>query len=54
MSIGKYCNPNVVSASRDMTVLEAAHLMRHNHVGDVVVVDEVEGGRRPPRLLAWI
>jgi CBS domain-containing protein len=47
MSIGKYCNPNVVSASRDMTVLEAAHLMRHNHVGDVVVVDEVEGGRRP-------
>ena len=47
MCIGKHCNPNVVSASRDTTVLEAAHLMRHNHVGDVIVVDEVDGGRRP-------
>jgi len=47
MSIGKHCNPNVVCASRDTTVLEAAHLMRHNHVGDVIVVDEVEGGKRP-------
>lgn len=47
MCIGKYCNPHVVTASRDTTVLEAAHLMRHNHVGDIVVVDEVEGGKRP-------
>jgi CBS domain-containing protein len=47
MCIGKYCNPNVVTASRDTTVLEAARLMRHNHVGDVVVVDEVDGGKRP-------
>jgi CBS domain-containing protein len=47
MCIGKFCNRNVVSASRDMTVLEAAHLMRHNHVGDVVVVDDSEGVKRP-------
>jgi len=47
MSIGQCCNPGVVSAPRDTTVLEAANLMRHNHVGDVVVVDEVDGGKRP-------
>lgn len=47
MSIGKHCNPNVVCASRDSTVLEAAHLMRHNHVGDVIIVDQVDGGVRP-------
>jgi CBS domain-containing protein len=47
MSIGQFCNKYVVTATRSTTVLEAAHLMRHNHVGDVVVVDEVEGGRVP-------
>lgn len=47
MCIGNYCNPNVVCAGRDATVLEAAHLMRHNHVGDVIIVDEVDGGKRP-------
>lgn len=51
MCIGKYCNPGVVSASRDTTVLEATHLMRHHHVGDVVIVDEVDGGRRPIGIL---
>ena len=47
MCIGKFCNPYVVSAPRETTVLEAAHLMRHNHVGDIVVVDEAEGRKRP-------
>ena len=47
MTIGHFCNPHVVTASRDTTVLEAAHLMRNTHVGDVVIVDEVDGGRRP-------
>lgn len=51
MCIGKYCNPHVVCAARDATVLEAAHLMRHNHVGDVVVVDEKDGGKRPIGIL---
>lgn len=47
MDIGSHCNRNVVCAGRDATVLEAAHLMRHNHVGDVIIVDEIEGGMRP-------
>jgi CBS domain-containing protein len=47
MCIGKFCNRNVVCAAGDSTIVEAAHLMRRNHVGDVVVVDETDGGRRP-------
>ena len=51
MTIGKFCNPHVLSVPRDTTVLEAAHLMRHNHVGDVVVADTVDGGRVPVGLV---
>ena len=47
MCIGKFCRRNVVSATRDTTIVEAAHLMRRNHVGDVIVSDETDEGRRP-------
>lgn len=47
MNIGPFCNRHVVTATRDTTVAEAAHLMRHHHVGDVVVVDELDGGNVP-------
>ena len=47
MTIGKFCIRTVVTATRDATVTEAANLMRRNHVGDVVVVDERDGGRVP-------
>jgi CBS domain-containing protein len=47
MCIGKFCNRNVVCVNRDTTVVAAAYLMRHNHIGDVIVIDEVDGGRRP-------
>ena len=47
MTIGKLCNREVVYAARDATVQSAARLMRHYHVGTVVVVDETHGGRRP-------
>ena len=47
MGIGKFCNRNVVCARRDTTIVEAAHLMRRHHIGDLVVVDEMDGGRRP-------
>ena len=51
MSIGRFCNKHVVTAARNTTVLEAAHLMRHNHVGDVLVVDDTDGGRVPVGIL---
>ncbi|MBV5316904.1 MAG: CBS domain-containing protein [Desulfobulbaceae bacterium] len=47
MPIGEFCNREVVFATRKTTVLEAAQLMRRYHVGDLVVVDEVDGKRVP-------
>ena len=47
MSISKFCNREVVCAGRDTTVIEAAALMREHHVGDVIVVDQVDGPRTP-------
>ena len=47
MSISEFCNRDVVSATRDTSVIEAAALMRQHHVGDVMVVEEVHGQRKP-------
>lgn len=47
MAIGEFCNREVVFATREMSLPEAAQLMRENHVGDLVVVDEVDGKRVP-------
>lgn len=47
MSIGEFCVRSVVCASRDTTVADAAALMRHRHVGNVIVVDQM-GDRRIP------
>jgi CBS domain-containing protein len=37
----------VVTAARDASAAEVARLMRNAHVGDVVVVDELDGRRIP-------
>jgi len=47
MAIGEFCNREVVFATREMSLPEAAQLMREYHVGDLVVVDEVAGKRVP-------
>ncbi len=47
MPIGEICNREVVIVSPDDSALEAAKLMRQNHVGSVLVVEE-RGGRRVP------
>jgi CBS domain-containing protein len=47
MPIGEFCNREVVYATRETSIPEAAQLMRQYHVGDLVVVDEVEGKRIP-------
>ena len=47
MPIGSLCNRNVVFAARDTTIADAANLMRHQHVGDVVVIDKVDGQHLP-------
>ncbi len=40
MSVGQYCNREVVIAPQDMSIKAAARLMRERHVGDLVVVEE--------------
>lgn len=47
MSIGEFCNREVVFATREMSLPEVAQLMREYHVGDLVVVDEIDGVRVP-------
>jgi len=47
MAIGEICNREVIVVAPETTIGEAARLMRQHHVGDVVVVTE-EGGRRKP------
>jgi len=47
MAIGEICNREVVIVAREAPVSEAARLMRQYHVGDLVVVDELAGLRRP-------
>jgi CBS domain-containing protein len=47
MPIGDVCVRDVVVAGRGTTAREAAKLMSENHVGNVVVVEDI-GGRRVP------
>ena len=42
MTVGEFCNREVVIAERQTTIVEAAKLMRKYHVGDLVVVDRRE------------
>lgn len=42
MLLKEVCTANVVCCGPHITVLQAASLMRHRHVGDLVVVDEPE------------
>lgn len=43
MTIGELCNREVAYTARDTTVQAAAKLMRHYHVGTLVVIDEIAG-----------
>jgi CBS domain-containing protein len=47
MTIGKFCNREVIIAEKNCTVAEVAKLMRHHHVGDVVIVN-TNGDRAIP------
>ena len=47
MNVGEVCNRNVVVTHRATPLAEAARIMRENHVGSIVVVDE-DAGRRVP------
>jgi predicted transcriptional regulator len=40
MSIGEFCNREVVFATKEMGLAEAAQLMRQYHVGDLCILKE--------------
>lgn len=51
MSVREYCNRSVITVAGGESVLSAARLMREKHVGDVVVVEQREGGVYPQGML---
>jgi CBS domain-containing protein len=51
MTVGEACTRDVIVTKPNATVIEAARLMKMYHVGDVVVVEEREGGRTPVGIL---
>jgi len=51
MNIGKICSHNVVAADAETSVLEGARLMRHNHVGSLVVTKQEGQGARPAGMI---
>ena len=48
MPIGEICTRETVFTTRETTVATAARLMRHHHVGALVVVEQMNGGKRVP------
>jgi len=47
-AIASICNRSVAFTTRDTTVAAAAKLMRHGHIGSLVVVEQMNGGKRIP------
>jgi CBS domain-containing protein len=47
MKVGEICTVQTIYCKRDETVQGAALLMRKNHVGDLVVVEQPNGERIP-------
>ena len=51
MQVGEVCNRDVVIIDRNDPISNAAKLMRHHHVGNVVVVEERGDERFPVGML---
>ena len=47
MPITEFCIRDGVCGSRGTSVADAAALMRHRHVGNVIVIDQIDGKRVP-------
>ena len=47
MRIGELCTRDVVFCRRDTSAVGVADLMRKGHVGDLLVIDELDGERVP-------
>lgn len=47
MLVREVCTPEAVLCRPETSALEAARLMRHKHVGDLIVVDDPDDERTP-------
>jgi CBS domain-containing protein len=47
MQIGHICTKNTVTCSAETSVIDAARMMRKNHVGTLIVVEEINGMLTP-------
>jgi CBS domain-containing protein len=47
MLLKEICTPDAVSCAADRSALHAARLMREHHVGDVIVLEDVESDLSP-------
>ncbi len=44
MTIGSHCKHIVITAAKDTSVFDVAKLMKKHNIGNIVVVDETNGG----------
>ena len=51
MTVGKFCNREVIVAEKENTIAEVAKLMREHHVGDIIIVDANGGQAKPVGIL---
>ena len=51
MNAGELCNRQVITATRDMNISEAAQLMRDCHVGSLVVIENRDNRVEPVGIL---
>lgn len=51
MSIGKLCRGEVVIAPKDMSVHEAAKLMKQHNIGDIIVIHKKDNNIEPIGIL---
>lgn len=48
MSIGHVCEGNVITVKKDAAIHEAAKLMKKNHIGTVVIVNQEAANQEQP------
>lgn len=51
MQIGHICTPNVITCPPETTIFAAAKMMKKNHVGTLVVVEEINGMHMPQGII---
>lgn len=47
MTVGEFCNREVVVAEKSTSITQIARLMREQHVGDIIIVEQRAGLRVP-------